>query len=221
MARRTKEEAKQTRHIILESAERLFFEQGVARTTLEEIARAAGVTRGAVYWHFRNKADLFEALQVQVRLPKEDAIRNLLSQADEQSLQSLSCMLTDVLQVMATDVRRRRVFTILFHRCEYVEEMRVIVQRMHDHLEQLLEQSVHFFEMAMRRGELSPHWSPAAAAFGLHGLMLGLLTRMLESDDATSSLALAQECVMSFFESIAAASTKKVDRTGFAGGCLR
>ena len=50
--RRTKEQAEQTRVAILEAAERLFLEKGVAQCSLEQIARAAGVTRGAVYWHF-------------------------------------------------------------------------------------------------------------------------------------------------------------------------
>jgi len=48
MVRRTKEEAEQTRDQILDAAEILFFERGVAHTSLEQIARAAGVTRGAV-----------------------------------------------------------------------------------------------------------------------------------------------------------------------------
>src|SRR5690606_12983243 len=57
--RRTKEQAEQTRASILAAAEQLFLEKGVAHSTLDQIARAAGVTRGAVYWHFENKAHLF------------------------------------------------------------------------------------------------------------------------------------------------------------------
>ncbi|KSB87046.1 hypothetical protein LFZ31_05135 [Salmonella enterica subsp. enterica serovar Newport str. S09097] len=37
---------------------RLFSQQGVSATSLAEIANAAGVTRGAIYWHFKNKSDL-------------------------------------------------------------------------------------------------------------------------------------------------------------------
>ena len=48
--RRTKEQAEQTRTSILASAEILFLEKGVAHTSLEHIAKHAGVTRGAVYW---------------------------------------------------------------------------------------------------------------------------------------------------------------------------
>lgn len=58
MARRTKEEAEQTRQAILDSALNLFYEKGFSRTTFDEIARRINLTKGAVYWHFRNKADL-------------------------------------------------------------------------------------------------------------------------------------------------------------------
>jgi hypothetical protein len=41
----------------------VFLERGVSRATLDEIARAAGVTRGAIYWHFRDKLEIFVALE--------------------------------------------------------------------------------------------------------------------------------------------------------------
>ena len=63
--RRTKEESEQTRRQILRAARREFFLHGVTRTTMERIATAAGVTRGAVYWHFENKRDLFNAMLAQ------------------------------------------------------------------------------------------------------------------------------------------------------------
>ena len=75
--RRTKEEAAQTRAALLDAAEQLFAERGVSRTSLADIAAAAGVTRGAVYWHFRNKSELLDAINSEMllryhtdRLPK-------------------------------------------------------------------------------------------------------------------------------------------------------
>lgn len=53
MARKTKQEAQETRQHILDVALRLFSQQGVSSTSLGEIAKAAGVTRGAIYWHFK------------------------------------------------------------------------------------------------------------------------------------------------------------------------
>src|SRR5437660_11927168 len=70
--RRTKEDSEQTRRRILDAARRVFARQCVTRTTLEEIARAAGVTRGAIYWHFADKTELFYSMRAQVSLPTID-----------------------------------------------------------------------------------------------------------------------------------------------------
>ena len=71
MVRRTKQEAQQTRHALLDAAELVFEQRGVAGTSLQEVAEAAGVTRGAVYWHFRDKADLYNAMMDRAVLPFE------------------------------------------------------------------------------------------------------------------------------------------------------
>jgi AcrR family transcriptional regulator len=69
MARRTKEDALATRELLLDAAERVFHRRGVSRTTLQEIAQDAGLTRGAIYWHFQNKGELFHAMMERVTLP--------------------------------------------------------------------------------------------------------------------------------------------------------
>lgn len=58
MARRTKEQSEQTRKTLIDTSFRLFCERGYSKTTLEEIAAASGVTRGALYWHFKGKEDI-------------------------------------------------------------------------------------------------------------------------------------------------------------------
>ena len=52
----------QTRGCLINAARHLFAEQGYADTSTETILSGAGVTRGAMYHHFRNKAELFEAV---------------------------------------------------------------------------------------------------------------------------------------------------------------
>lgn len=60
--RRTKEEAAATRDLLLKSALSVFSQKGYAAATLDDVAKAAGVTRGAIYWHFGSKAELYVAL---------------------------------------------------------------------------------------------------------------------------------------------------------------
>ena len=60
--KRTKEEAAITREQLLSKALTAFSKKGYAATTLEDIAREAEVTRGAIYWHFGSKAELYNTL---------------------------------------------------------------------------------------------------------------------------------------------------------------
>ena len=74
MVRRTREAAAATREQLLDAAERVFRDRGVTRTSLAEVAAEAGVTRGAVYWHFRDKGELFGAMCSRATLPLQSRL---------------------------------------------------------------------------------------------------------------------------------------------------
>jgi len=60
--RKTKEEAEKTRDKILKSALSVFLKNGYSKTSLSDIAKNAGYTRGAAYWHFKDKNEILEKL---------------------------------------------------------------------------------------------------------------------------------------------------------------
>jgi TetR/AcrR family acrAB operon transcriptional repressor len=123
MVRRTKEEALATRAQILDAAEQVFHARGVARTTLAEIATAAGVTRGAIYWHFSNKVDLFHAMLERVRLPLQELARASESDDEPDPLGRLRELLVTLMRQVALDDKVRRINDILFHKCEFNDEL--------------------------------------------------------------------------------------------------
>src|SRR6185437_1336252 len=113
MARRTKDEAEKTRDAILDAAEKVFYARGVSRTSIEQIAVAAGVTRGAIYWHFRDKLELCTAMADRVFLPYEDMLKELAAeQSSDTPLEGLKKACIHSLELMATDKRRRNVVSI-------------------------------------------------------------------------------------------------------------
>src|SRR5258708_34552633 len=57
-----------TRRALLVAARELFGERGYAGTSVEEVVRRAGLTKGALYHHFRDKDDLFRAVVEQVKV---------------------------------------------------------------------------------------------------------------------------------------------------------
>ena len=89
MARRTKADAERTRQQLLETALALFSEKGLANVTLAQVASAAGVTRGAIYWHFKDKAEMISALWEQAFQPVSVRYGSLLEQKLEDPLQVL------------------------------------------------------------------------------------------------------------------------------------
>jgi len=202
MARRTKDEAEKTRDAILDAAERIFYARGVVRTSLEQVAAAAGVTRGAVYWHFRDKPALCEAMMCRVFLPHEDMLEKLAAQSSATPLQDLEKACLYSLKMMASDKRRRNVVSILTLRCEYVEEMSGIIERRNACKNHMLVLSEKLFTRAKKLGVLSAQWTPRKAAVTLQALMSGLISGALEERKHFSFGTTAPACVKTFFKSL-------------------
>ncbi len=201
MARRTKAEAEQTRCRILDAAERLFHDQGVARTSLDDIARAAHVTRGAIYWHFRDKHHLFDAMQARVVLPQEHVFEALVDEEQEPLLR-LREACKDAIRHAVADERHRRVYTILLLRCEYVGEMKAAEERRRRIAERMTARFESILEKAARNGTLDPAWSPRSAAHALHAMLLGLIVTWLENPADRDFAVSGPECVDAFFTSL-------------------
>ena len=202
MARRTKTEAEKTRLAVLDAAERLFYVKGVSRTSLEQIAAAAGVTRGAVYWHFKDKLALCEAMMHRVFLPHEDMLEKLAAQGSATPLADLKKACLYSLHMMARDKRRRNVVSILTLRCEYVEEMVGIMERRNECKNRMLSLSEKLFTRAKKLKMLSPVWTSRTAAVALQALMGGLISGGLERRRNFDFAPTGVKCVEAFFASL-------------------
>ncbi|MDD2844081.1 MAG: TetR family transcriptional regulator [Rhodoferax sp.] len=181
MARRTKEDAEETRHQLLEAAQRVFAEKGVSRTSLQDIAQAAGVTRGAIYWHFKNKAELFNAMMDSAVLPMEQAMQQMGHDAGQDPLDELERAILQMMRRIESDARTRAIFEVATLKVEYVDELLAVKQR---HVECYLagtRQMQRSLEDAAARRALMLAVPADTAAHGLHALMVGLIhTWMLE-----------------------------------------
>ena len=178
MVRRTKEDALATRAGLLDAAERLFLAKGVSRTSLNDIALAAGTTRGAIYWHFTDKADLFNAMMARVTLPLECAFAQPLRPGQD-PLPLLRDGMLRALRQTAGDEQTRRVFEVATLKVEYVDEMGAVRERHVAGRTQFLDQMQRALRAsARRRGHRLPI-PAAAAAHGLHALVDGLIQNWL------------------------------------------
>ena len=173
MARRTKEDADATRQALLDAAEAVFYAKGVGRASLAEIAQAAGATRGAIYWHFKDKVDLFNAMMDRVTLPLEaDACA---SDVPGDPLERVRGAVARLFATVVGDPHTRRVFEIAMYRVEYVAELGAVRERHQAALLRFHAQLTKDLALAATQQGIALPMSAADAALGLRALFDGLL----------------------------------------------
>ena len=185
MARKTKAEAAATREALLDAAEEVFFAKGVARTSLEQIARHAGLTRGAVYWHFKNKGDLFMALVEQVRMPFQSLMEEVNKADTEISpLESIRLACHAGL-VRLEQPSCQRILSILLHRCEFFSDINPL--EMQDKIgSECFDEMLLVFEVAQQQQLLRDDISPAIATQLMQSMLGGLFHDWLRNPGAYS-----------------------------------
>lgn len=202
MVRRTKEEALETRCRILDAAERVFYDKGVSRTSLADIAQAAGVTRGAIYWHFENKGDLFTAMFDRVLLPLDELKAASVDPNEADPLGRIRELCTLCLRNTATDARRRRVFDILFLKCEFVEEMGPVMTRHQSNMREALAKLEQGLRNAISKGQLPADLDPARGARVVHSAIGGALRDMAILPDLFDVAASAEAAVDALLDAL-------------------
>ncbi|MDR1709562.1 MAG: TetR family transcriptional regulator [Candidatus Accumulibacter sp.] len=176
MVGKTKQEALAPRNAILDAAELVCQERGVGRASLAEIAAAAGVTRGAIYWHFANKLDLFDAMVQRVCGAFEAQFNEMLVIAPEgDPVEPLRQYTLCFLDRLATDPQYYRITEISWHKCEFVGEIAGIRDKHMERGNRYIDLTEPAFRVAQERGYLSPGVDPRTAAVGLLSVVSGLI----------------------------------------------
>ena len=179
VVRRTKDEAQETRNRILDAAEHVFSERGVSRTSLEDIAQSASVTRGAIYWHFKDKSDLFAAMVNRVTLPMEAMVARSSDESVEDPIASLKACAVSALKSTATNPQVQRVFDVVTHKCEYLGDMAGVNNRISAVQKGCVDRAEQTLRNAIKRGLLPASVNPRLAAVGLDAMLYGLISNWL------------------------------------------
>ena len=179
VVRRTKEEAQATRNRLLDAAEALFHAHGVSRTSLQDIAAEAGTTRGAIYWHFKDKADLFNAMMERVTLPLERSLEPRGGKAVADRLADMRSAVMNALTQMSSDERLRRVVEVAIQKVEYVDELHAVRARHRAVRNQCVVDIGLALRLAARQRGIRLRVPALRAANGLHALIDGLIRNWL------------------------------------------
>jgi len=198
MGRKTKEDAELTRQRIINAAREVFLQRGVSRTTMEHIAAQANVTRGAVYWHFGNKAELFQAMREQVLLPLIDRMDDtLLVEGAEDPLTRIERFLCGTIQILEESVETRQTYEIMMIKCEYVDEFAGVLQQILSNCSGITEKIRLVYERAKMQGQLGISNDPSQLALDTHLFFSGLLHMWVKDVDGKQFRHQANELIKS------------------------
>lgn len=189
MVRKTKEDAAITRQRIIDAAREMFLLKGVSRTSLEQIASHASVTRGAVYWHFQNKAELFHAMREEVYLPLIDRMDDtLLGNVDEPHFDPLGRIrkhLESTIQVLDNDPTTRATYEVMMTKCEYVDEFADVLQSILSNCSGLVHKMEQAYAKAQEIGQVGTQLTAAELAMDTHLFFSGLLHMWVKDTEGT------------------------------------
>ncbi|KOC89950.1 multidrug efflux transporter transcriptional repressor AcrR [Winslowiella iniecta] len=204
MARKTKEQALETRGQIIDAAIARFSEHGVSATSLAHIAQAAGVTRGAIYWHFKNKADLLNEIWAQSESGMEDLEHEYQIKYPGDPLSVMRAMLNYVFEATARDQRRRSLMEIIFHKCEFVGEMTTLQMVQQNLYLECYEKIEEALQDCIEHQQLPAELDTRRAAVIIRGYVSGIMENWLfmpESFDLAADAPLLVETLIEMLTS--------------------
>ena len=203
MVRKTKEDAELTRLRILDAARSVFLKRGVSKSTLEHIASEANVTRGAVYWHFENKTEIFHAIREQVFLPLIDRIDDTLSPAVkniENPLTQIEASLCNTINQLNDNQQMREIYEIMMIKCEYVDEFATVLHQMMNNCACIVEKLEAAYTRAKEQNLLATPLSPQTLALDTHLFFGGLLHMWVKDADGSRFRFQAQQLIKSHID---------------------
>jgi AcrR family transcriptional regulator len=209
--RKTKAETEQTKEAITRAAEDLFSEHGYENVSLEDIAAAAGVTRGAVHWHFKNKQGLLLEIRSRIEMPMEHLHNLMISDSCQDPLLALADTLRKSLREFQDNPKLRKLTKIVF-KFEYSGERESAggkspEQRAREVLTEVL-------RSAQERSSFSVPWSPESGALAFVGMLSGLLAEWVRDDTEFELIPDAEDVLMSVLDIWGAQLTHPNEKSG-------
>jgi AcrR family transcriptional regulator len=199
--RRTKEDAALTRAQLLEAALKCFHEKGYVNTTLDDIAQKAGTTRGAIHWHFGNKAQLFNTM-VRERYAQAAAIFQEAFAPDESPLLQLRRFLIRWITYAEEDSDFRAVLELLQLKTELVPELAEGMQEKVQGMRATRDMLAAMIQRCMTAGEIRPETNTQIAALAALGMANGITSLWLMDPTSITLKVAAPESVDLFLRSL-------------------
>jgi len=177
---------------------KLFSEKGIGATSLSEIATAAGVTRGAIYWHFKNKWDLFDAIWLHYSEPVERLAQASHNEDEGDPLGKLAELLKLILVSAEQDQDFRRMLVVCIRETsvwngEVPERIEAFIDAIH-------QRRVMTLRNAIRKGQLPSNFDTDAGSLMIKVVVEGVVASWLQRPQCFSIAERADQIVDSLIE---------------------
>ena len=182
--RKTKAEAQQTREALLAAALDVFYRRGVSQASLHEIACTAGVTRGALYWYFKNKEDLFDALFQQIFQELMHQLDNDIAAQSPDIWQNFATAITQAFMRLVSNESHHKFCHILHLNCEHTEQNHNIVQLLRQYQQLWRSRLCAVFTLSLQQQKLPPDIDIDLAALYFQSVVMGLTDLWLSNPEA-------------------------------------
>ena len=178
MARKTKEQAQQTRQDILMGALNVFSEKGFSRSTLSDIAKRIGMTRGAVYWHFKDKREILVELIEAMHEKETEIIAERVPPAE--SLDGLLEQFLVRVELMETSKEFRKFFYFMSMQVEWATEQQIFDRLRDGHTRNAPFAGVErTLAVAQQKGEILPEVDVDEVYDVILGMFVGMVRNFL------------------------------------------
>ena len=204
MVRRTKEAARETREQILNAASKVFCDNGFANSSLEDVATEANVTRGAIYWHFKNKTDIFEALHDELRCPLIELLLRDLEEDHPSPIEQLQENCAKLLVDLSKDAHQRRILTLFMQKSDYSGDLACCKKNHAENKSEHLKVFSDYFDMAKSKCSQLQNMDSSALALSISCFMKGIIIEFLDDPKAMDIEKRAPQLMEIFFKGLKA-----------------
>ena len=189
--KRTKEQAAVTYNRLLDAALTVFSAKGYASATLEDIAKEAETTRGAIYWHFKNKADLYNVLFREISVQSGTIAAQAIAEGGS-CRETMGRIMLRLLAQIETDDRLCSIMEIKLFKTGVAPELMEEIQRQREEGHLLLENIARYVQQGIAVGDIRPDVEAMEVARAFLAMLNGLTTLWLYDSRAFALSANAQ-----------------------------
>lgn len=193
--RKTKTEAQKTRQHLLDAALEVFWRDGVTRASLQAIAQEAGVTRGALYWHFKNKEDLFETLFEQQYADFFAAFNDQTLRDNQDVWTHLQHNLTAMFETLATRESKHKFCNMMFSKCEQTAGNETITELACRYHRLFQKQIAYALQLSREQGRLPENTDIELAAIYLESSLMGLIKIWIDEPERFDLIAKSKRVI--------------------------